>query len=88
MIPCPITPTLAAMSALLQQNGHEAWARRLEDAAALLQHNPQAARAELRALYGGMGSINDIVLYQNMQPLLDQNQAFDRLRQALYLMLE
>lgn len=35
-------------------------------------------------MYGGMGSLNDIVLYKNGQPLIAENDEFDALRTELY----
>ncbi|AFR03392.1 MULTISPECIES: DUF6966 domain-containing protein [Pectobacterium] len=35
-------------------------------------------------LYGGMGSLNDLVLYKNGQMLQAENDTFDNLRTRLY----
>jgi hypothetical protein len=36
------------------------------------------------SLYGGMGSINDVVLYENAKPLLDENNQLQGLLSELY----
>ncbi|WP_443217022.1 DUF6966 domain-containing protein [Pseudomonas sp. GM55] len=39
---------------------------------------------QLTSLYGGMGSINDVVLYENAKPLLDENNELQALLSDLY----
>ncbi|WP_442965738.1 MULTISPECIES: DUF6966 domain-containing protein [unclassified Pseudomonas] len=38
----------------------------------------------LISLYGGMGSINDVVLYENAKPLLDENNELQGLLSDLH----
>ncbi|WP_460154737.1 DUF6966 domain-containing protein [Pseudomonas sp. S2_G10] len=38
----------------------------------------------LMSLYGGMGSINDVVLYENAKPLLDENNELQGLLSDLH----
>ena len=35
-------------------------------------------------MYGGMGSLNDVVLYRNGQPLIEENIAFSALKSELF----
>jgi hypothetical protein len=75
---------LSQMSELLCKCQRPEWADRLDECNAKLDADAQAAVSDLRALYGGVGSINDIVLYRDMQPLILENQAFDALREELF----
>ncbi|MGY2184850.1 DUF6966 domain-containing protein [Pseudomonas sp. SDO5591_S426] len=40
--------------------------------------------SRLMSLYGGMGSINDVVLYENATPLLDENNELQGLLSDLH----
>jgi len=39
---------------------------------------------EILKIYGGMGSFNDLVLYNNGQPLVKENQNLEQLRKELF----
>lgn len=81
-----IKQALSQMADLLRQCHQLEWADRLDACCDGLDADPVAATSEILSLYGGMGSINDIVLYRNMQPLIAENQLFDQLREQLYAM--
>lgn len=49
----------------------------------IINSNISAVR-EVLNLYGGMGSINDIVLYGNMGILVNENDEFNYLRTKLF----
>lgn len=44
-------------------------------------------QAELRRIFGGMGSFSDLVLYSSGQVLIKENQELDRLRKELFEVL-
>ena len=46
--------------------------------------NPNEAKADIRRLYGGMGSFNDVILQDANGPLRSKNDVLDRLRSELY----
>ncbi|WP_426114287.1 DUF6966 domain-containing protein [Massilia sp. PWRC2] len=48
--------------------------------------NPQLTRSQIISLFGGVGSLNDIILYINGQPLINENNELDELRSKLYLL--
>jgi cobalamin-dependent methionine synthase I len=79
-----IKQTLSQMADVLRQCERQEWADRLDAYRARLYADSQATVADIISLYGGMGSINDIVLYKNMQPRMAENQVFDQLRGQLF----
>ena len=79
-----IKQILSQMADVLQQCHLDEWAVRLGTFCTSLDTDPVATKSSILSLYGGMGSINDIVLYRNMQPLIAENQIFDQLREQLY----
>ncbi len=42
-------------------------------------------KSNLRQMYGGMGSFNDVVLYSNGKPCLKENKKLADLRKKLFL---
>lgn len=49
--------------------------------------NLETLRSEMLRIYGGMGSFNDLVLYDQGQPLVMENQALDKFRRELFELL-
>lgn len=47
-------------------------------------HDPDSTRVQMRQLYGGMGSFNDLVLSSDGQPLIEENNRLDAMRKELY----
>lgn len=72
------------MAELLRIDGSSDWANALEKSRREIATDPVAISAQIRGMYGGMGSLNDIVLYKNGQPLIAENDEFDALRMELY----
>lgn len=79
-----IETALARMAELLRIDGSSDWASALEKFRREIATDPVAISAQIRGMYGGMGSLNDIVLYKNGQPLIAENDEFDTLRTELY----
>ncbi len=47
----------------------------------------ETLRGDILRVYGGMGSFNDLVLYEEGQPLIKENQVLDKLRTELFNVL-
>ena len=74
---------LIRMVELLRQSEQAQWA----DALARIQQNQEdcnAVRNAILALFGGAGSLNDVVLSKDVRPLVQENAEFDQLRSKLY----
>jgi hypothetical protein len=71
-----ISATMIRMSALLRAGNKYEWAERLDQYRADLPHGYDFALSQILGLYGGMGSLTDIVLYCDGKPLIDKNNEF------------
>lgn len=69
---------------LLKNHGLPEWANQLEQCRTAWPHDPTYALSQILSLYGGSGSINDIVLYEQETPLLDENNQLHTLLSELY----
>ncbi|GAC1569313.1 MAG: hypothetical protein NVS3B3_23610 [Aquirhabdus sp.] len=63
---------------------HDEWANALEKFSKEIRISPDATAARILAMYGGMGSLNDLILYKNGQPSALENIELDALRSELY----
>lgn len=72
------------MAELLRIDGRNDWANALDRYHREIANNPSVTAARIRAMYGGMGSLNDLVLYRNGQLMVAENDEFDTLRLELY----
>jgi hypothetical protein len=79
-----ISSNLARTAELLRRFDHPHWADRLEECSLALHQDTAYALTRLMSLYGGMGSINDVVLYENAKPLLDENNQLQGLLSELH----
>lgn len=79
-----IHAVLLRMVDLLHVGGVAGWATALEKVANEVLINPSAASAKILSMYGGMGSLNDIILYKDGQPLTLENAELNELREKLY----
>ena len=76
---------LGQISELLRSHGEVGWADSLQRLASEYESSPQATKAKVRSIYGGMESFNDIVLHDSgARPLGDENDALNTLRSRLY----
>lgn len=75
---------LKRMVELLRLGGVDDWANTFERLRDELAVDPEGVESKILSMYGGMGSLNDLVLYRNGQPLLAENNEFDALRTRLY----
>ncbi|MGE8435539.1 MAG: DUF6966 domain-containing protein [Pseudomonas palmensis] len=77
--------TLKRMIELLRMGGEvEGWTAALEGIREDFHSDPKYASSKLMSMYGGMGSLNDLVLYSDGQALVVENNEFDMLRAQLY----
>ena len=79
---------LARMAAVLLLGNNINWAAALERCRAVLWTDWDEARRSIRGSYGGMGSLNDIVLYADGVVLTREQEEFDRLRHRLYELVQ
>jgi len=71
------------MMDLLEADGLHSWAEALSDIGA--RAATEDVRRDIRRLFGGAGSLNDIVLHAPDHPrLVADNNEFDALRSELY----
>lgn len=79
-----ITVVMARISQLLRAGNEEEWAERIDQYRLELPGDSSYVLSKIIRLYGGMGSLADIVLYRNGQPLISENNEFSDLRTHLY----
>lgn len=79
-----IQTILSQMAELLRAGEVNSWAFALDKFAIEIADYPDVTRAKILSTFGGMGSLNDLVLYKNGQPLTAENGEFDELRSKLY----
>ena len=75
---------LKRMAELLRLGERDDWANAFEKFRGETGGSPNAAAVGILSMYGGMGSLNDLILYRNGQPLVAENVEFDELRSELY----
>ena len=75
---------LERMIELLRGGSADDWALSLENIKVAFEMDPKSSSLKLLSLYGGMGSLNDVVLYKDGQPLVVENDELDTLRLELY----
>ncbi|MDE9544253.1 hypothetical protein KKI93_20455 [Xenorhabdus bovienii] len=80
-----IEKILEEISILLEQNLVSDWARHIDKLRYRMNIEPDEAIADIKRLFGGMGSLNDLVLSKNGVPLKDENNKLDELRKELYV---
>ena len=72
------------MVQLLRLGGFEDWAGALEKHHDDIASEPNITKGRILSLYGGMGSLNDLVLYNKGVLLAKENSELDVLRSQLY----
>ena len=72
------------MAELLRIGGIGDWAVALETLQNEIAIDPIRTSAKILGMYGGMGSLNDLILYKDGQPLAKENTELDELRSKLY----
>jgi len=79
-----IKKTLVRMSELLNSGNQPGWSKILINILSEINIEPNDTRNKIRNLYGGMGSLNDVVLYNKNQVLIEENDEFNFLRERLF----
>lgn len=79
-----VTPILMRMADMTRQSGLEDWAGAFDRLRLQVAADTEGARINIRALFGGMGSLNDLVLQRDGIALVVENDEFDMLREELY----
>ncbi|WP_410457938.1 DUF6966 domain-containing protein [Pseudomonas fluorescens] len=79
-----LTAIMLRISELLRLGDRLDWATLLDEYRAELPHNTTDTLSKISLLFGGMGSINDIVLYKNGQPMIKENNELDQLLSKLH----
>jgi hypothetical protein len=72
--------TLDAMTKLLKAHGDDAWAEQIERCRSSIALSDYYGVERLLRLYGGMGSLNDVVLQSGGAAPAEDNERFDALR--------
>ena len=76
---------LAELVELMMTCNESEWGAVLSQLASELEERPQDTKAQIRSMFGGMGSFNDIVLYgKDGSPLQKENDRLAFLRSKLY----
>ncbi|MBI1374355.1 MAG: hypothetical protein GC159_16685 [Phycisphaera sp.] len=75
---------LTQLASLLEEHGETAWAARVEHCIHEYTFSTSAGRSAVSRMYGGMGSLSDLVLHKNGAPLNDENDHFDALRSEIF----
>ncbi|WP_445494463.1 DUF6966 domain-containing protein [Photorhabdus sp. SF281] len=81
-----IKEILKEISALLYQNAASDWADCIDELCSQINTDPDEAVANIKRLYGGMGSLSDLVFSKNGVPLRDETNQLDELRKELYIL--
>lgn len=79
-----VEAALKRMIELLRIGTFDDWAGTLEKIKVDFDKDQKYQSSKLLSLYGGMGSLNDIVFYKNGQPQIAENNEFDALRTHIY----
>lgn len=75
---------LEKMVELLRLGSSDDWANVIEKCNREIGISPTDTARRILSMYGGMGSLNDLVLHRNRQPLAKENDELDALRLELY----
>jgi hypothetical protein len=79
-----INSILARIVDLLRANELFEWAEVLEQNKFWLFEDPDSAISNILKFYGGMGSLNDLVLYKDGKVLINETNDLDCLRAELF----
>lgn len=79
-----IEDAMTRLSAVLRKAAQVRWANLIDSIQQELAEDPDQAISRTLRLYGGAGSLNDVVLYRDGQPLFQENQELDALRTRLF----
>ncbi|WP_282808192.1 DUF6966 domain-containing protein [Hafnia alvei] len=75
------------MAALLALGGYQDWSSSIFNLAKKYESDPDFTRHSLLGFYGGMGSLNDLVLYRDGKVLINENEELEQLKSDLFNIL-
>jgi hypothetical protein len=75
-----LAETLEAMTTLLKLHGDNGWAEQVERCRSSIAQSDYHGVDRLLCLYGGMGSLNDVILQSGGVAPAEDNERFDALR--------
>lgn len=78
-----VQTVLLEMASLLRAYYDTDWGKAYEKLANYIVLSPEETARRILASYGGMGSLNDVVLTSAGRPLIEENNRFDLLRSQL-----
>ncbi len=82
-----VVEKIERMATLLELGGYTEWSASVFKLAKKYSIDPESTKHTFRNLYGGMGSLNDLVLYSNEKVLMSENDELDQLRGDLFKLL-
>ncbi|WP_185922617.1 DUF6966 domain-containing protein [Hafnia paralvei] len=82
-----VVEKMERMATLLEFGGYAEWSASILKLAKKYVMDPDDTKHTFRNLYGGMGSLNDLVLYRNGKVLMSENDELDQLRSDLFNLL-
>lgn len=82
-----VVEKMERMATLLELGGYAQWSASIFKLAKKYVIDPDSTKHTFRNLYGGMGSLNDLVLYRNGKVLMSENDELDQLRSDLFNLL-
>lgn len=75
---------LADAAGLLKANGEQGWADIMEESSRRVAQDSVAGAGDVKSLFGGAGSLNDLILHRNGMPLVQENDELEALRARIY----
>lgn len=82
-----IKGVLFALETLFESAGEISWSRGIRALRNEFEIDPKTAMSKIHALFGGMGSFNDLILHHEGHPLFKENEALSRYRRQLYILI-
>jgi len=82
-----IVDKMQRMATLLESGGYSEWSASIFKLAKKYELAPDDTKYIFLNFYGGMGSLNDVVLYRNGSILMSENDELDQLRRDLFNLL-
>jgi hypothetical protein len=79
-----VKTNLTRMAELLRMGGRQDWAQACDSCNKDIAQDPDATTAKILSMYGGVGSLNDLILYKDGKVLVKENGELDDLRSQLY----
>ncbi|MFY9994956.1 MAG: hypothetical protein WAK61_08185 [Leclercia sp.] len=82
-----IVDKMQRMANLLELGGYSEWSASIFKLAKKYELAPDDTKYIFLNFYGGMGSLNDLVVYRNGSILMSENDELDQLRRDLFNLL-